>query len=634
MLSPRRNDPTASAELGLRGSSSALPYRSRLERALGANLGGIESHRGEDSGRACRQLGAKAYAVGEKVAFKEASPDLATVAHEVTHVLQHRNGAGGGVHLKSEVGRPTDAAELEADDVASRVLAGQPVEVSGRPSAGIHLSPDPAARVCQSVEGDVQEPEWCEEAPEPEGDGEVEYADELVSPDDHEHDHEDATSDGTGAESSAATADPSPSVEPDVAAGVEPDGGGDLDAGVEADAGEYGAGTELDAGVGDPQAELDASVSDAGSHAGAATDAQSCEEWTQQLDQCAHEQLAACVERQPGASQVKPAGVTEPGEQGEASAMEWELQSAGCGSGPGYPPKCLEGVPEEVQRECLDNAVDVDWMAAMHGALDAAGLIPALGIVPDGINFLVYLVEGDLEGAAWAGAAMLPLAGLGVTVAKNGLKISKKAVQELGPDAVAAGLKKGMPKTPKPDGSVPSGKTPDAEMGPAPDPLGGLDAKEVDDFVDGAEAATMEAGAHIQMPGQHPSKPDVGLQDLRLEPDGAKTLPYHPIHELKDIKGAPANRVQVRNHSPNPNAPDGSYSKSNPTTQINTRKVTQYQLPDGSWKTTHELSPSELGELQRAGAPKRKTKLYQTAEGEWVELNHATEAQKASAHMP
>ena len=40
-----------------------------------------------------------------------------------------------------------------------------------------------------------------------------------------------------------------------------------------------------------------------------------------------------------------------------------------------------------------------------HSTLEIVGLIPGLGILPDGINLIWYQIEGDVEGASWAALA-------------------------------------------------------------------------------------------------------------------------------------------------------------------------------------------------------------------------------------
>ena len=71
-----------------------------------------------------------------------------------------------------------------------------------------------------------------------------------------------------------------------------------------------------------------------------------------------------------------------------------------------------------------------DWSSVGHGALDVAGLLPILGIVPDAINAgwygLEYAVSGDPKDRTnmlWSTAAMVPGIGLGATISKSAGKI-------------------------------------------------------------------------------------------------------------------------------------------------------------------------------------------------------------------
>src|SRR5687768_1515316 len=65
---------------------AALPHRTQMEQLFGRDLGDVVAHTGE--GDALAPLGARAAAQGNEVAFADAAPDQATVAHEVTHVVQ------------------------------------------------------------------------------------------------------------------------------------------------------------------------------------------------------------------------------------------------------------------------------------------------------------------------------------------------------------------------------------------------------------------------------------------------------------------------------------------------------------------------------------------------------------------
>lgn len=82
-------------------------------------------------------------------------------------------------------------------------------------------------------------------------------------------------------------------------------------------------------------------------------------------------------------------------------------------------------------------------MDGIHATLDAAGLVPAVGIIPDALNAVIYLVEGDMVNAGFAGAAMIPIAGQAATATKYGAK----AVDAISSTAVKA--KKAIKVLPK-----------------------------------------------------------------------------------------------------------------------------------------------------------------------------------------
>ena len=68
---------------------------------------------------------------------------------------------------------------------------------------------------------------------------------------------------------------------------------------------------------------------------------------------------------------------------------------------------------------------------------------------------------------------------------------------------------------------------------------------------------------------------------------------YHDNVTVKGV-GPGGKAVQIRTHSANPNAPVGSYSRTNYTTQINTKGNPKlYRLPDGSWKRLGDMTPAE-----------------------------------------
>jgi hypothetical protein len=114
----------AAAREGVRGPGSALPHMDRIQQLFGRHdVGGVQAHVGGAAADASRQMGAQAYAAGDRVAFGS-SPDLHTAAHEAAHVVQQR----GGVQLEGGVGAAGDRYERHADAVADQVVRGEPAE--------------------------------------------------------------------------------------------------------------------------------------------------------------------------------------------------------------------------------------------------------------------------------------------------------------------------------------------------------------------------------------------------------------------------------------------------------------------------------------------------------------------------
>ena len=81
------NQAVAAAIRGFEGPSSALPHRAKVEAIFGRDLGFVHAWTGVSSATA-RAVGARACALGDRVAFEDANPPLGTVVHEVTHALQ------------------------------------------------------------------------------------------------------------------------------------------------------------------------------------------------------------------------------------------------------------------------------------------------------------------------------------------------------------------------------------------------------------------------------------------------------------------------------------------------------------------------------------------------------------------
>ena len=110
------------AKEGLSGTPQKLPHLDKVQHAFaGHDLSNVKAYVGGPAAKAAKEMGASAYATGDKVAFKE-QPDVKTVAHEAAHVVQQRE----GVSLKGGVGEKGDPYEKVADAAAEKVVQGKP----------------------------------------------------------------------------------------------------------------------------------------------------------------------------------------------------------------------------------------------------------------------------------------------------------------------------------------------------------------------------------------------------------------------------------------------------------------------------------------------------------------------------
>jgi len=142
------SDGAPAAEIASRGVASGggqLPHLGAIQASFGHHeVSGVTAHQGPAAEAASDQLGAKAFATGNAVAFREA-PDLHTAAHEAAHVVQQR----GGVQLKGGIdGGAGDPYERHADAVADAVVTGRSaaplldqVPGGGRQQAAVQRAP-------------------------------------------------------------------------------------------------------------------------------------------------------------------------------------------------------------------------------------------------------------------------------------------------------------------------------------------------------------------------------------------------------------------------------------------------------------------------------------------------------------
>ncbi len=131
---------TRAAE-GVSGSAGTLPHLAAIQHSFGPHdVSGVRAHVGSGAAAAAKDIGARAYAMGNDVAFAE-TPSLHTAAHEAAHVVQQR----AGVSLPGGVGSVGDRYERQADAIADRVVQGKSAQDLLSAAAG----QDAAARAVQ-----------------------------------------------------------------------------------------------------------------------------------------------------------------------------------------------------------------------------------------------------------------------------------------------------------------------------------------------------------------------------------------------------------------------------------------------------------------------------------------------------
>jgi hypothetical protein len=152
-----------------KGSPLEPGVRREMEAAVGHDFGDVEVHTDSRAADSARSVQAHAYTVGNHIVFGEGRfrPDTDegrhTLAHELTHVVQQRQGpvdgtpASGGIRVSD----PGDRFEREAEANASRVTAGD----SG---AGGEATPAAAAPVQREADGDDAGPPVQRQAAEEE----------------------------------------------------------------------------------------------------------------------------------------------------------------------------------------------------------------------------------------------------------------------------------------------------------------------------------------------------------------------------------------------------------------------------------------------------------------------------------
>ena len=114
------------------GSSLDAGVRNQMEASMGQDFSDVKVHTGSDAANASKSVQAQAFTVGNEIVFNEGkyNPSSAegqrTIAHELTHVVQQREGAVDGTPRAGgiSVSDPGDKFEQEAEANADVVMAG------------------------------------------------------------------------------------------------------------------------------------------------------------------------------------------------------------------------------------------------------------------------------------------------------------------------------------------------------------------------------------------------------------------------------------------------------------------------------------------------------------------------------
>ncbi|MFJ6380796.1 DUF4157 domain-containing protein [Kitasatospora sp. NPDC092039] len=140
----------------LRGPGRPLDQATRadMESRLGADFSDVRVHTGGAAKASAAEVGARAYTSGNHVVIGEGGGDAHTLAHELTHVIQQRqgpvSGTDNGAGLK--VSDPSDRFEREAEANARAVMS----RPAPRAASDVQRSAGPGTGTAGAAEAPVQ----------------------------------------------------------------------------------------------------------------------------------------------------------------------------------------------------------------------------------------------------------------------------------------------------------------------------------------------------------------------------------------------------------------------------------------------------------------------------------------------
>jgi hypothetical protein len=127
------DDETAGRINQKRGGGQPLDsgVQKKMTASTGEDFSQVKVHTDPEADTLNHQLGAKAFTTGQDVFFRDGAYQPQTsggqelLAHELTHVIQQRQGAVSGGD-RMQVNAPGDPFEQQADHVAHDITSGQP----------------------------------------------------------------------------------------------------------------------------------------------------------------------------------------------------------------------------------------------------------------------------------------------------------------------------------------------------------------------------------------------------------------------------------------------------------------------------------------------------------------------------
>nr|WP_078944838.1 DUF4157 domain-containing protein [Streptomyces flavochromogenes] len=113
------------------GRPMDAPLREEMEARIGADFSDVRIHDNGAARASAAEIGARAYTSGNNVVIGDGGGDKHTLAHELTHVVQQRQGPVSGTSNGAglSISDPGDRFEREAEANAARVMAGEPSAV-------------------------------------------------------------------------------------------------------------------------------------------------------------------------------------------------------------------------------------------------------------------------------------------------------------------------------------------------------------------------------------------------------------------------------------------------------------------------------------------------------------------------